>query len=59
MAAVLRLPRGTADAAEIVEGLLVAAAARETTAPGLAGRWREIAHQIGDALDELPPPPTT
>lgn len=58
MAAVLRLPRGPADAAEIVEGLLVAAAARETTAPELADRWREIAHQIGDALDALPPPTT-
>ena len=56
MAVVLRLPGGAADAAEIVEGLLTAAAARETTAPVLAARWRQIADQIGDALDQLPPP---
>lgn len=58
MAVVLRLPGGTADAAEIVEALIVAAATRETTAPALAARWRQIADQIGDALDQLPVPTT-
>lgn len=43
-------------AAELHSG---AAAARETTALDIATRWRELAHQIGDALDELPPPTTT
>ncbi|MGQ4358531.1 hypothetical protein [Streptomyces sp. SAS_272] len=56
MAAILRLPGGTRDASEIVEALLVAAQARETTAPELATRWRRIADNIGDALDTLPPP---
>ncbi|MGW7196622.1 hypothetical protein [Streptomyces chryseus] len=59
MAAILRLPGGARDASEIVEALLVAAQARETTAPDLAGRWRAIADDIGDALDQLAPPTTT
>ncbi|MFS4107502.1 hypothetical protein [Streptomyces sp. PD-S100-1] len=56
MAALLRLPGGAQDASELVEALLVAAQARETTAPQLAARWRRIADDIGDALDALPPP---
>ncbi|MCD7440278.1 hypothetical protein K4B79_18865 [Streptomyces lincolnensis] len=56
MAALLRLPGGTRDATELVEALLVAAQARETTAPELATRWRQLAHDIGDSLDALPPP---
>ncbi|MFJ4009425.1 hypothetical protein [Streptomyces sp. NPDC090026] len=56
MAAHLLLPGGTRDASDIVEALLVAASARESTAPALAARWRQIADDIGDALDALPPP---
>jgi hypothetical protein len=59
MAALLKLPGGTRDASELVEALLVAAKAREDTAPELATRWRRIANDIGDALDALPPPRTT
>lgn len=59
MAALLRLPGGTRDASEIVEALLVAASVRDTTAPDLAARWRQIADDIGDALDQLPPPTTS
>ncbi|MYR93067.1 MULTISPECIES: hypothetical protein [unclassified Streptomyces] len=59
MAALLRLPGGPAEASEIVEALLVAAQARDTTAPKLAARWRQIADDIGDALDQLPVPKTT
>lgn len=58
MAAVLRLPGGAAEASEIVEALVVAAGARDTTAPNLAARWRQIADDIGDALDQLPAPRT-
>lgn len=58
MAAILRLPGGTSDAAEIVEALLAAATAREATAPVLAARWRELADAIGDSLDQLPTPTT-
>ncbi|MFJ8054920.1 hypothetical protein [Streptomyces sp. NPDC096142] len=56
MAALLRLPGGTRDATELIEALLVAAQARETTAPELATRWRQLADDIGDGLDALPPP---
>ncbi|NUS83002.1 MAG: hypothetical protein HOY75_09660 [Streptomyces sp.] len=56
MAALLSLPGGTRDASELVEALLVAAQARETTAPELAARWRNLANAIGDGLDALPPP---
>jgi hypothetical protein len=56
MAALLKLPGGTRDASELVEALLVAAQAREETAPELATRWRHLADTIGDALDALPPP---
>lgn len=56
MAAILSLPGGTRDASEIVEALLVAAQAREDTAPELAARWRNLADSIGDSLDALPPP---
>lgn len=56
MAALLSLPGGTRDASELVEALLVAAQARETTAPELAARWRQLANDIGDGLDALPPP---
>lgn len=51
----LRLPASD-DAAELVEALLAAADAREDHTPVLAARWRHLAHQIGDALDELPTP---
>ncbi|MEU1155738.1 hypothetical protein ABZ369_22355 [Streptomyces sp. NPDC005918] len=54
MAATLRLPGGTTDVAEIVEALLVAAAAKEEQAPELALRWRWLADDLGDALDQLP-----
>ncbi|MFE2112017.1 hypothetical protein ACFXAY_01305 [Streptomyces microflavus] len=57
MAALLRLPGGASEASEIVEALLVAAGTRDTTAPKLAARWRQIADDIGDALDQLPAPP--
>lgn len=56
MAALLSLPGGTRDASEIVEALLVAASVREDRAPELATRWRQIADDIGDALEQLPPP---
>ncbi len=56
MAALLKLPGGTQDASELVEALLVAAQAREATAPGLAARWRQLADNIGDGLDALPTP---
>jgi len=56
MAALLKLPGGTRDATELVEALLVAAQAREATAPELATHWRHLANSIGDALDALPPP---
>lgn len=56
MAALLHLPGGTRDATELVEALLVAAQAREDTAPELAARWRDLANSIGDGLDALPPP---
>ncbi|NEC43261.1 hypothetical protein [Streptomyces sp. SID8016] len=58
MAAVLRLPGGAGEASEIVEALLVAAGSRDTTAPKLAARWRQIANDIGYALDQLPVPKT-
>lgn len=54
MAAILRLPGGTRDAADIVEALI--AAANTSTSPELAARWRAIANNIGDALDKLPAP---
>ncbi|GHA28861.1 hypothetical protein GCM10010372_30920 [Streptomyces tauricus] len=56
MAALLKLSGGTRDASELIEALLVAAGAREKTAPELATRWRQLADDIGDALDALPPP---
>ncbi|MFE2941004.1 acyl-CoA carboxylase subunit epsilon [Streptomyces sp. NPDC059255] len=58
MAALLRLPGGPDDVAELVEALLVAADARPGTPT--AARWRRLADQFGDALDHLPTPaPTT
>ncbi|MGW3442211.1 hypothetical protein [Streptomyces sp. NPDC001076] len=54
MAALLRLPGGTDDLAEIVEALIAAADAKEATAPATAARWRALAHNIGDSLDLLP-----
>ena len=56
MAALLRLPGGTDDAAEIVEALLAAADTRDAHAPAQAARWRDLAHDIGDSLDLLPRP---
>lgn len=56
MAALLKLPGGTRDATELVEALLVAAQAREESAPQLAARWRTLADSIGDGLDALPTP---
>ncbi|MEW2635968.1 hypothetical protein AB0903_31100 [Streptomyces sp. NPDC048389] len=58
MAALLRLPGGPDDAAELVEALLAAADTRDRHAPAQAARWRELAHQLGDALDNLPTPRT-
>ncbi|KJK40253.1 hypothetical protein UK15_07855 [Streptomyces variegatus] len=57
MAVVVRLT-GPADVAEIVEALVAAAEAKETDAPELALRWRWLANDIGDALDQLPAPTT-
>ncbi|MBE4783945.1 hypothetical protein [Streptomyces caniscabiei] len=57
MAIVVRLTSPD-DVSEIVEGLLTAAEARQTAAPDLANRWRNLAHNIGDALDQLPTPAT-
>lgn len=54
MAAILRFPGGTNEVAEIVEALLVAADAKEKQAPELALRWRWLADDLGDALDQLP-----
>ncbi|MFE6284387.1 hypothetical protein [Streptomyces sp. NPDC057877] len=56
MAALLSLPGGTEDAAEIVEALLTAADTRDAHAPIQAVRWRALAEAIGDALDALPKP---
>jgi hypothetical protein len=56
MAALLRLPGGPDDAGELVEALLTAADTREATAPAIAARWRQLANDIGDALDTLPTP---
>ncbi|MEY2244684.1 hypothetical protein AB8A21_17525 [Streptomyces sp. BF23-18] len=49
MAVLLRLPGGTDDLTEIVDGLLTAADAKEADAPELAARWRALAHAIGDS----------
>ncbi|MDT0567880.1 hypothetical protein RM704_10430 [Streptomyces sp. DSM 3412] len=56
MAIVVRLT-GSDDLGEIIEGLLTAADAKQTDAPALATRWRALAHDIGDALDQLPQTP--
>ncbi|MGW4950634.1 hypothetical protein [Streptomyces parvulus] len=57
MAVLLRLPGGTDDASEIVDALLTAADACEGRAPELAARRRQLAHDVGDALDQLPTTP--
>ncbi|MFI2033694.1 hypothetical protein ACH470_03180 [Streptomyces bottropensis] len=57
MAIVVRLTSAD-DVSEIIEGLLTAAEAKQTAAPHLATRWRNLAHNIGDALDTLPTPTT-
>ncbi|CAL9303008.1 hypothetical protein [Streptomyces sp. SudanB91_2054] len=57
MAVLLRLPGGPDDASEIVDALLTAADACEGLAPELATRRRQLAHDLGDALDRLPVPP--
>ncbi|MGW5352232.1 hypothetical protein ACWERV_17185 [Streptomyces sp. NPDC004031] len=44
------------DLGEVVEALLAAADTRDTTAPTQAARWRSLADQLGDALDQLPNP---
>lgn len=54
---ILRLPAAD-DAAEIVEALLAAADSREVAAPPQAARWRQLACDMGDALDALPQPTT-
>ncbi|MFC9429293.1 hypothetical protein [Streptomyces sp. NPDC056987] len=56
MAALLRLPGGPDDVAELVEALLVAADARPGTP--ISARWRRLADEFGDALDHLPTPTT-
>lgn len=58
MAALLKLPGGPDDAGELVEALLAAADTRDQHAPAQAARWRQLAHDIGDALDQLPTPTT-
>ncbi|MFM9675806.1 hypothetical protein [Streptomyces brasiliscabiei] len=58
MAIVVRLTSAD-DVSEIVEGLLTAAEVKQTDAPTLANRWRDLAHNIGDALDRLPTPTAT
>ncbi|WP_435643385.1 hypothetical protein ACR9VJ_18230 [Streptomyces sp. H49] len=55
MAAVLRLAAAD-DVSEIVDALLTAADACEGHAPELAARRRALAHDVGDALDQLPAP---
>lgn len=45
-----------ADVARIVEALLLAADVDEVTNPDLARRYRDIADDLGDALDALPRP---
>lgn len=44
------------DVAELVEALLVAADTADARAPAQAARWRGLAHDLGDALDNLPRP---
>lgn len=51
----LRLPAAD-DLAELVDALLTAADACEGHAPELAARRRELADELGDALDALPHP---
>lgn len=51
----LRLPAAD-DAAECVEALLIAAETRDQSAPDQAARWRQLADDIGDALETLPVP---
>lgn len=46
------------DVAELVEALLAAADTRDTHAPTQAARWRDLANDLGDALDALPQPTT-
>ncbi|MCG7203995.1 hypothetical protein [Streptomyces arenae] len=55
MAVLLQLS-DTDDLAEIVEGLIAGADAKQATAPETAARWRNLAHNIGDGLDLLPHP---
>ncbi|WP_199816860.1 hypothetical protein [Streptomyces sp. NBRC 110035] len=55
MAAVVRL-ESTDDLGEIVEALLTAADTRGGHAPAQAARWRTLACDLGDALDQLPTP---
>lgn len=57
MATLLKLG-STQDASELVEALHIAADARADTAPQISARWRQIANDIGDALDALPKPRT-
>ncbi|TXS35140.1 hypothetical protein EAO77_37710 [Streptomyces sp. t39] len=56
MATQLILPGGIASAVDLVDALLAAADARERRAPRQAARWRDLADQLGDALDTLPTP---
>ncbi|WP_199807456.1 hypothetical protein [Streptomyces sp. NRRL F-5650] len=43
--------------AEIIDALLSTADGCEDRAPALAARRRQLAHDMGDALDQLPAPP--
>lgn len=53
----LQLPAAD-DVAELVEALLAAADTRDDHAPAQAARWRDLANDLGDALDALPRPIT-
>lgn len=50
---------GPGDYAEIVDCLLLGAAACEATSPGLCAYRQRLADQIGDALETLPGPHRT
>lgn len=48
--------RDTADVARLIDGLLEAAAACQTSTPLLARAYTELSNRVADALDPLPTP---